>query len=383
MLAFYFLTFEFGAGVAFCFSAMVPIRAAFLTFSMGAALFAQSPVPNDQPHSWRRAEPADEQQQIAAVEQPDAPLPDQAPPNRMAPPPPPRFTSNPSFAQSAPAGQMGSPMGASTGAMSAPSGPAAPARLTVRPGTFITVRANQWLSSDHNQQGDTFFAVLAEPLIVDGVVVAQRGQTVTGRVTDAKKAGRAEGTSHLGLELTSLTLVDGQQVQLHSDMVGRNGDTSVGRDVAAVGTTTALGAAIGAGVDWGRGAAIGAGAGAAAGLLGVLLTRGHATEVAPETPITFRIGAPIEIATDRAPQAFHYADQRDYGQGGGGGYASVAPRRVLQPAPAPYYYSPYYYTPYYSPYYYGSGLSFYFGRGYGYGYGYRGGYYGGGRGFRR
>ena len=191
--------------------------------------------------------------------------------------------------------------------------PPVPAHLTVKPGAFIMVRTTQGLSSDHNQQGDTFFATLAEPLIVDGVVVAQRGETVSGRVTEAQKAGRVEGTSKLGVELTGITLVDGQQVPIQSQMISHSGPTSVGRDVGAIGTTTALGAAIGAGADWGRGAAIGAGAGAAAGILGVLLTRGRPTVVYPESTLTFRINAPVEIATDRAPQAFHFASSRDYG----------------------------------------------------------------------
>src|SRR5690348_4220541 len=39
-----------------------------------------------------------------------------------------------------------------------------PPRLTIKPGTFITVRINQTLSSDRNQQGDSFSATLARPL---------------------------------------------------------------------------------------------------------------------------------------------------------------------------------------------------------------------------
>src|SRR5262249_55898421 len=150
-----------------------------------------------------------------------------------------------------------------------------------------TVHVNQFLSSDHNQQGDAFFASLAEPIVVDGIVVAQRGQSVRGRVTEAVKAGRVEGTSRLGIELTGLTLVDGTQESIHSQMITHNGGTSTGRDAGAIAGTTALGAAIGAGVDWGRGAAIGAGAGAAAGILGVLLTRGEPTVLSPESLLTF------------------------------------------------------------------------------------------------
>jgi hypothetical protein len=241
---------------------------------------------------------------------------------------------------------------------------AVPARLTIAPGTYLTIRVSQPLSSDHNQQGDAFFATLAEPIIVNGVVVAQRGETVTGRVTEAQKAGRVQGTSRLGVELTGITLVDGQQIPIQSQMIGRNGNTSVGRDAAAIGTTTALGAAIGAGADWGRGAAIGAGAGAAAGILGVLLTRGQPTVIYPETALTFRIQNPVEIATDRAPQAFHYVQNRDYGPG----YSQRPPAYAAAPVGPRPYYGPAYYP---HPYYWGPGLSVYVGPGFGY-YRYRG-----------
>jgi len=254
--------------------------------------------------------------------------------------------------------------------------PTVPAHLTLPQGTFVTVRVNQWLSSDRNQQGDAFFATLADPVVVDGVVIAQRGQNVSGRVTEATKAGMAKGVSHLGLQLTELTLVDGQQIGIQSQVATRNGPTSVGRDVNAVGGTSALGAVAGAVAGGGVGAGIGAGAGAAAGLIGVLLTRGQPTIVAPETMLTFRIEAPVAISTERAPMAFRYVEAPDYQSAG------VAPQsRIAYPAPPPGYapgYGPGYYG-YPSPYYgFGPSVGFYVGPRFGY---YRG--FGGRGGFRR
>ena len=263
-----------------------------------------------------------------------------------------------------------------------------PARLTIQPGTFVTVRMNQPLSSDRNHEGDFFSATLAEPVVVDGIVVAQRGQTVAGRVSLVDKGGRVKGVSQLGIELTSLTAVDGQQVGLQTQLINRDGRSNVGRDVATVGTTTAIGAVVGAAADWGRGAAIGAGAGAAAGLAGVLLSRGAPAVVYPESLLTFRVTAPAAIATDRAPQAFRYVDANDYQQ------PPPLQSRVQgppPPGPAPYY-APYPYPspyPYYAygypsyPYYYGPSFGVVIGPRFGYGY--RGGYYRGGyyRGWRR
>ena len=237
-----------------------------------------------------------------------------------------------------------------------------PAKLTINPGTYITVRLNQGLSSDHNKDGDAFAATLVKPVIVNGVVVANRGQTVGGRVVEAKKAGRVEGTSRLVVQLTDFTLADGQPVPIQTQLFSRNGPTSVGRDVGAVGATTATGAAIGAAADWGRGAAIGAGAGALAGIVGVLVTRGRPTVLYPEEILTFRVQAPVAISTESAPQAFRWVTPADYDTPYG---------MQARPRPAGYPYGPYAYPyaypyagyPYY-PYYWGPSFGLYWGRGY-------------------
>ncbi len=248
-----------------------------------------------------------------------------------------------------------------------------PSQLTIRPGTFLTVRINQPLSSDHNQPGDFFSGTLAEPVVVDGVLLAQRGQTVAGRVSEVDKGGRVKGVARLGVELTALTAVDGQQLPLQTQLIGRAARSTAGQDAAIVGTTTGVGAAIGAAADWGRGAAIGAGVGAAAGLAGVLLSRGAPAVVYPESLLTFRVQAPVTISTDRAPQAFRYVDPNDYQQP-----APVQSRMERPPAPAPYYGAPYPYPYPYPHYAYSYPYPFYYGPSFGVVIGprfYRGGYY--------
>ena len=251
-----------------------------------------------------------------------------------------------------------------------------PAKLTIKPGTFITVRLNQGLSSDRNQAGDGFAATLAKPVIVDGVVVADRGQTLGGKVVEAKKAGRVEGVSRLAVQLTDLTLLDGQPVPIQTQLFSKNGPTSVGRDVGAVGATTAAGAAIGAAADWGRGAAIGAGAGLLVGIVGVLVTRGHPTYLYPEQILTFRVEAPVTVSTEAAPQAFRWVGPYDYerpydvqnrtGPPNGAYYGNSSPYPYANPYP-------YYGYGYGYPYYWGPGVGVYWGRGWG----------GWGRGWRR
>src|SRR5882757_5936844 len=215
--------------------------------------------------------------------------------------------------------------------------PPVPQSLTIPRGTFLTVRVNQLLSSDKNQAGDAFSATLAQPVVVNGVVVAEPGQTLGGRVAEAQKAGHIEGTARLGIQLTELTLVDGQQLPLQSALVSRQGSTSVGQDAGTIAATTGLGAAIGAAADWGRGAAIGAGAGAAAGIIGVLVTRGHPSVIYPEQLLTFRIDTPLTISTDRAPQAFRYIQPNEYDRPYDMQQQQPAPGPYASQAPPPYY----------------------------------------------
>jgi hypothetical protein len=237
-------------------------------------------------------------------------------------------------------------------------------QLAVPAGTWITVRVDQPISSDHNQPGDVFTATLAQPVVANGRVIARRGQTVSGAVVEAQKAGHVSGTSRLGLELTEIGLADGRQIQVHTKMMERRGDTSVGSDVAAIGTTTAIGAAIGGAVDGGFGAGMGAIGGAVVSTIGVLATRGRATVIYPESTLTFRMEAPVMIDAGPYQDAFQPVSQQDYEQ------ANL--HRQGPPPAAPYYnaYPPPYYSGY-PPYYYGPSVFIYSGRRYYYPRGYR------------
>jgi hypothetical protein len=241
-----------------------------------------------------------------------------------------------------------------------------PALLTIPAGTVVIMRINEPLSSDRNQVGDRFTGTLQQPIVVNGWVVARRGQVVLGQVKSVKKAGRVKGVSQLGVELTDMTLVDGEQAAILTELWKASGGTSHGADAATVAGGSALGAIIGSAADWGRGAAIGAGAGAAAGIGAVLLTRGRPTILQPESQLTFRLVDPVKVDTTHSQQAFLPVSQEDFEGGRGerprlraGGYGAYGT------GPCGYYY-PCYFAPGYVGIYsgYGWGGPGYYGRGF-------------------
>lgn len=262
--------------------------------------------------------------------------------------------------------------------------PPVPASITIPQGTYVTVRINQLLSSDKNQPGDAFSATLTDPVVVNGVVVAEPGQTVGGRVALVEK----HGTGHpakLGIQLTTLTLVDGQQMSIQTQLTSRKGGTTPGGiEAGTIIGTTGLGAAIGAAAGWGTGAAIGAGAGALAGIIGTVVTHNHASVITPEQILTFQIQAPVTFSTTASAAAFRYVEPGEYSQPYGNGPGAGGPYVATSPAPNygygygygfPYpYYAYGYGYPYYWP-----AFGFYYGRGWGGPYfrGYYGGYRGG------
>ncbi len=224
-----------------------------------------------------------------------------------------------------------------------PASTGVPPELTLPVGTIMTVRTTQPLSSDRNQQGDTFTTVLEQPLVAQGWVAARRGQIVMGRIEVAQKAGRASGVSQLAFDLSELTLVDGQQVPIRTQLVQSSAGTSRAEDATAIGATTGIGAVIGAAAGGGEGAAIGAAAGAAAGIAAVLSTRGRPTEIPAESVMMFRLEDPVTINTQQSSQAFLPVTSQDYSNSGEHRTTESYRPRVYQ-APPGYYY------PYYGPY---------------------------------
>jgi hypothetical protein len=239
---------------------------------------------------------------------------------------------------------------------------AVPGTLMVPAGTILLVRINEYLSSDLNQIGDSFTVVLEQPIVVNGWVVARRGQVLQGQVKAAQKAGRIKGVSQLGIELTDLTVVDGRQAPILTELWKASAGTSHGEDAATVAGGTGFGALIGAAAGWGKGAAIGAGAGAAAGIAAVLLTRGRPTVLEPETQLSFRLVDPVRIDTTQRARAFLPVTQEDFNSGRQGHRGS---RQVAAGYPCGYY-APCYTYPVY--------VGFY--DGFGWGPRYYGGFYG-------
>lgn len=180
-----------------------------------------------------------------------------------------------------------------------PEPPKAPARapetITLPAGTSIVVRVNSTLSSDKNLAGDTFTGTLDQPIVVNDMVIAERGARVDGKVVESTKAGRVKGTSLLSVALTRIRTSDGQNIAISTDPFVREGESSKKADAVKIGVGAAIGAAIGAIAGGGKGAGVGAASGGAAGGGVVLATRGKPVQIDVETKVPFRLANAVSI----------------------------------------------------------------------------------------
>jgi hypothetical protein len=167
-------------------------------------------------------------------------------------------------------------------------------KITVPSGTPLRVVLQQGVGTDASAPGSQFAAVLADPIVVDGKTVLEKGSAVSGRVVDVKKSGRVKGRATLSLALTSV-LHEGKYVAIETQTYVGVAKDNKKRDAAMIGGGAGVGAVIGAIAGGGKGAATGAAIGGGGGTGAVLATRGDDLHYPPESRLKFVLSKEVEL----------------------------------------------------------------------------------------
>ena len=173
-----------------------------------------------------------------------------------------------------------------------------PEMIAVPAGTIIPVRLEAGVSSSRNTSGEAFTATLAEPLMINGKLVAPTGSRAEGVLTEVIDSGRVKGRARMTMVLRQIE-VNGKTYAVSTAPRSFQAEGTKKRDAGFIAGGAAVGAAIGAIAGGGKGAAIGAGVGGGSGTGVVLATKGKPVAFGPEARIRFTLTQPVQLPAVR------------------------------------------------------------------------------------
>jgi hypothetical protein len=166
--------------------------------------------------------------------------------------------------------------------------------VTIPAGTTLTVSLGQSVGSKISQPGQSFSAILTDPVEVNGKTVIPAGANASGTVVDAKPLGRFKGGASLQVQLTSIT-INGVQHAIQTSAVSQTEKGKGKRTAVLAGGGAAVGALIGGLTGGGKGALIGAAAGGGAGTAGAAFTGNKEIVLPAESALSFTLSQPLEV----------------------------------------------------------------------------------------
>jgi outer membrane lipoprotein SlyB len=174
-----------------------------------------------------------------------------------------------------------------------PSPAKAPTPITVPKGTTLTGVLTQGIDVDGTQAGQTFKAVLDDPVMMDGKVIVPRGAALVVQVAKVEQAGKMKGSDKIALKANSISF-GGRKYDIVTTQVEQKGSGEGKKTARKVGGGAGLGAIVGGIAGGGTGAAIGAAAGAATGAIVASQGTEH-LKLPAETRLQFTLDAAVTV----------------------------------------------------------------------------------------
>jgi hypothetical protein len=165
-------------------------------------------------------------------------------------------------------------------------------RVVVPEGTKINVRLTQAIDVDISYAGQTFKAIVDDPITINGSIVIPRGATATVQAVTVQQSGSMKGSDKISLKLHSLS-IGGQVYDVSSGYVESKGSGEGKKTARKVGGGAGLGSIVG-GIAGGGGAAIGALVGGVAGAAVSASGEEH-LKIDAETRLQFPLAASLAI----------------------------------------------------------------------------------------
>jgi hypothetical protein len=175
----------------------------------------------------------------------------------------------------------------------APPKPPPPKPITVPAGTAINVRLTQGIDVDASEAGQTFKAVVDDPVMLGGSIVIPRGASAVLQAAKVEQSGKMKGSDKISLKLNAIGF-GGRVYDVTSGYVEAKGKGEGKKTTRKIGGGAGLGAIVGGIAGGGEGAAIGAAIG---GVTGAAVASGgeEHLKLAAETRLTFNLMSAVNV----------------------------------------------------------------------------------------
>jgi hypothetical protein len=170
---------------------------------------------------------------------------------------------------------------------------AAPKAVTVPAGTALNVRLTQAIDVDASKAGQTFKAIVDDPVMIGGAVVIPRGASAVVQAVQVQQSGKMKGSDKISLKMNSIGF-GGMVYEVVTGYVETKGKGEGKRTARKVGGGAGLGAIVGGIAGGGEGAAIGAAIG---GVTGAAVASGgeEHLKLPAETRLQFQLSAAVSV----------------------------------------------------------------------------------------
>jgi hypothetical protein len=146
---------------------------------------------------------------------------------------------------------------------------------------------------DASQAGQTFKAIVDDPVMIGGSIVIPRGATAVLQAAKVEQSGTMKGSDKISLKMNSIAF-GGMVYQVATQYVETKGKGEGKRTARKIGGGAGLGAIVGGIAGGGEGAAIGAAIG---GVTGAAVASGgeEHLKLPAETRMQFQLSAAVNI----------------------------------------------------------------------------------------
>jgi len=174
-----------------------------------------------------------------------------------------------------------------------PAPAAAPKPIVVPAGTALNLRLTQAIEADVSYAGQTFKAIVDDPVNLNGAIVIPRGAAGVLQAVKVEQSGKMKGSDKISLKLHSIAF-GGKVYDVSSEYVETKGSGEGKKSARKTAGGAGLGAIVGGIAGGGKGAAIGAAVGGVGGAVMAATGEEH-LKLAAETRLQFKLTSAVTI----------------------------------------------------------------------------------------